>query len=124
VSNAKLLKQPPRKRPDASRYWIITKHEHGQLRALTISLSFGEQALAAFSFKEEAELFYILGQVSEGWQIRESSPGEITSLLMGPHADVGRVALDPAPEMLAEKTCGLVSLNRERFIAIILDRGR
>ena len=86
-------------------------------------MSSGQAALAVFSFKEEAELFLILGQVSgEGWQVRESSPGEIISLLMGPHVDVTRVALDPAPEMLAQRTGGLVSLDRKRFVNIILDR--
>jgi hypothetical protein len=83
------------------------------LRALTIDLASGEEALAVFTFEEEAELFLILGRVSESWQIRESSAGEIISLLMGPNVDVGRIALDPAPEMLAQKTGGLVSLKRE-----------
>ena len=69
-------------------------------------------------------MFLLLGRVSEGWQIRESSAGEITSVLMGPHVDVGRVALDPAPEMLAQKTGGLVSLKRERFMDIILGKVR
>jgi len=92
------------------------------LRALTISLSSGEEALVTFSFKEEAELFLMLGQVSEDWEIRESSAGELTSLLMGPYTDVGGVALDPAPEMLAQKMGGLVSLDRQRFMDIILDK--
>jgi hypothetical protein len=122
VSNAQLLKQPPKQRPDVPRYWIITKHDQSQLRALTVSLSSGEEALAAFSFKEEAELFLMLEQVSEDWQIRESSAGEITSLLLGPYVDVKRVALDPASEMLAQKMGGLVSLDRQRFMDIILDR--
>jgi hypothetical protein len=124
VSNTQLLEQSPRQRPNAPRYWIITKHDPIQLRGLTIPLSSGEEALVAFSFNEEAELFLKLGQeVREGWQIRESSAGEIISLLMGPHVDVGRVALDPAPEMLAQKLGGLVSLDRERFMDIILNRG-
>ena len=113
MSNAQPLEQSSRQRPDASRYWIITKHHHSQLRALTIDLASGEEALAVFTFEEEAELFLILGRVSESWQIRESSAGEIISLLMGPNVDVGRIALDPAPEMLAQKTGGLVSLKRE-----------
>jgi hypothetical protein len=123
MSNAQLLEQSPRQGPSTS-YWIITKHDHSQLRALTISLSSGKEALAAFSFKEEAELFLILGQASESWQVRESSTGEIISLLMGPYVDVGRIALDPAPEILAEKTGGFVSINRKRFMDLILDRGR
>jgi hypothetical protein len=124
VSNVQLLKQSPRQRTDAARrYWIITKHDPSSLRGLTISLASGGEALAVFSFKEEAELFHILAQISEGWQVKESSAGEIISLLMGLHANVGSVALDPAPEMLAQKSGGLVSLSRERFMDLILDRG-
>ena len=125
MSNAQLLEQSPTQRQDTRRrYWIITKCNRSRLRALTIGLSSGEQALAAFSFQEEAELFRILGRVSKSWHVRESSAGEIASLLMGPHIDTERVALDPAPEMLAQKAGGLVSLNRERFMDIILDRSR
>lgn len=123
MSNAQLLEQSPRRRAGA-RCWIIAEHDRSRLRALTIVLSSGEEALAAFSFEEEAELFLVLGQLSEGWQIRESSAGEIVSLLMGPHADIGRVALDPAPRMLAQRTGGFLSLDRERFMDIILEGGR
>jgi hypothetical protein len=123
VSNAQLLELPGRQRPRTS-YWIIADADHSQLRALTLDLSFGKQALATFSFQEEAELFLLLDHINESWQLRESSAGEVISLLMGPHVDVGHVALDPAPEMLAQKTGGLVSLKRERFLELILDRGR
>ena len=125
MSNAQLLDHPQRQRSGTS-YWIIADSDHSQLRALTLDLSCcGEQALATFSFQEEAELFILLGHINnKSWQVRESSVGEIISLLMGPHVDVGHVALDPAPEMLAQKTGGLVSLNRERFVQLILNRGR
>lgn len=124
MSNAQLLDHPQRQRSGTS-YWIIADSDHSQLRALTLDLSCcGEQALATFSFQEEAELFFLLGHINKSWQVRESSVGEIISLLMGPHVDVGHVALDPAPEMLAQKTGGLVSLNRERFVQLILNRGR
>ena len=37
-------------------------------------------------------------------------------------ADVKEVALDPLPEMVTERTVGLVSLLRERFIQVITAR--
>lgn len=36
----------------------------------------------------------------------------------GPRADVGRAALDPSPEMVAEHLLGLVSVDKDRFLAI------
>ncbi len=45
-------------------------------------------------------------------------------MLYGPCAGVERVALDPVPVMLEEKTVGLVSLSRERFVDLVLSRTR
>jgi len=36
---------------------------------------------------------------------------------------VKHVALDPLPEMVIERTLGLVSLSRERFLELVLSRG-
>jgi hypothetical protein len=81
----------------------------------------GEQALPVFSDEGEAEMFVWLGGAFEhGWQVRDTSTGELVSILYGPCAGVGRVALDPSPGMTAE-TIRLVSLSRERFLSWILD---
>jgi hypothetical protein len=81
----------------------------------------GERALPVFSGEGEAEMFVWLGGAFEdGWRVRASSAGELVSILYGPCADVGRVALDPSPEMTAE-TIRLVSLSRERFVSWVLD---
>ena len=81
----------------------------------------GEQALPVFSGEGEAEMFVWLGGAFEdGWRVRASSAGELVSILYGPCAGVGRVALDPSPEMTAE-TIRLVSLSRERFVSCVLD---
>ena len=108
-----------------SAYWLITKNEHGPLEVLTTNLSGGEEALLVFSHKEEAEMFLRLGQAGlDGWQARESTAGELISVLYGPCAGVERVALDPLPEMLVERTVRLVSLSRERFVDLVLGRER
>ncbi len=64
-------------------------------------------------------MFLRLRGEGEDWQARESGAGELVSMLYGPCADVKEVALDPLPEMVAERTVGLVSLLRERFIEAI-----
>jgi hypothetical protein len=81
----------------------------------------GEQALPVFSGEGEAEMFVWLGGADEhDWRVRETSAGELVSILYGPCAGVGRIALDPLPGMVAE-TIRLVSLSRERFINLIAD---
>jgi hypothetical protein len=81
----------------------------------------GEQALPVFSDDGEAEMFVWLGGAFEDeWRVRETSAGELVSILYGPCAGVGRVALDPSPEMAAETLC-LVSVSRERFVNWIVD---
>jgi len=95
------------------------------LEVLAIDLAAGEEALPVFSHEEEAEMFLRLGRVGfEGWQARESTAGELISVLYGPCAGVKRVVLDPLPEMIAEWTVGLVSLSRERFVDLVLSRER
>ena len=57
-----------------------------------------------------------------GWRARESSAGELVSVLCGPCAGVEKVALDPSPEMVVEGTVRLVSLLRECFMNLIIAR--
>jgi poly-beta-hydroxybutyrate-responsive repressor len=94
------------------------------LEVLTTGLSGGEEALPVFSHEEEAEMFLWLGELGDGWQARESAAGELTSILCGLCSGAKKVALDPLPKMLDEKTLGLVSLDRERFFDHVLGKGR
>lgn len=57
----------------------------------------------------------------DGWQVRETSSGELVSILYGPCAGVGRVALDPSPEIVGINAVSLISVTRERFLSWILD---
>ena len=111
-------------RQPGSVYWLIGRHENGPSEVLTSGLSGGEEALPVFSHEEEAEMFLRLRGLGDGWQARESAAGELTSILCGLCAGVKKVVLDPLPKMLDEKTVGLVSLDRERFLDLVLGRGR
>lgn len=109
-------------RPPSRAYWLIAKNEgRGTTEVLTLA-SDGKEVLPIFSFEEEAEMFLRLGDAGDEWRVRESRAEELVSVLHGPCADVMEVALDPLPQMLTERTVGLVSLLRERFIERITTR--
>ena len=50
------------------------------------------------------------------WRVRLTGCGELISVLYGPCARVRRVTLDPLPQMVANGTAALVSLDRHRFL--------
>jgi hypothetical protein len=80
------------------------------------------KVLPVFSFEEEAQMFLHLGgYAASGWRARESSAGELISVLFGPCLDVEGVALDPLPEMLEDGTIGLVEVERRRFVGQLLE---
>ena len=83
-----------------------------------------ERALPVFSGEGEAEMFVWLGGAFEdGWRVRESSSGELVSILYGPCASVGSVALDPSPGIEAEML-DLISVSRARFVGWIVGAPR
>jgi len=105
-------------------YWLIARNDNRRLEVLTTGEPGGEEVLPVFSHEEEAEMFLRLGQGGfDRWQARESTAGELISVLYGPCAGVERVALDPLPETVAETRANLfVSLDRERFVARLIDK--
>lgn len=78
-------------------------------------------SLPVFSFPEEAEMF-LQFEFSEEWWVREATPDECLSLLLGPYAHVTSVALDPLPDMVACKMLGLVNISRREFLSRLQGR--
>ena len=104
---------PPGRRAGSA--WRLISRSGDLTDVLTVD-SGGEEALAVFSFDEEAELFLRLGSLGDGWRIEPVAAGELFSQLLGPRAPFRRVALDPFPEVAARRMVDLVCLSRERFI--------
>ena len=102
--------------------WLIARDDCSQMKVLTINLCGDGEALPVFSFKEEAEMFLQFAMLDKGWLVRETTTGELISVLYGPCAGVGRVALDPPPEIFAEAMTYLVSLRRERFVRVLMGK--
>jgi hypothetical protein len=100
-------------------YWLIAKRRRGRLEVLTTGLPDGRRMLPVFSFEEEAALF--LHQGTQGsWQLRQTQAGELLSLLCSLCSKVELVAFDPIPGVETALINGLVSLERERFVDILL----
>lgn len=101
--------------------WLISKHENGRTEVFTIHPGSGRETLPIFSHEEEAETFLWLGSPGAGWRARETTAGELVSLLYGPCVDVEKVALDPLPLFGDKAMGGLVSLLREDFVRNLVD---
>jgi hypothetical protein len=94
------------RRAGTQRYWVIAKDGFGKPDPLTVDLDGAGEALPIFSFEEEAEMFLWLQTTEDGREVRETTPGQLVSILYGPCADVGRVMLDPLPEIGARMQKG------------------
>jgi hypothetical protein len=117
------VEHTPWQPPDPVAYWLIAEKRNNRIEVLTIHTdAVQEETLPVFSSEEEAEIMLRFGGVTGGWRARESSVGELVSVLCGPCAGVKKVALDPSPEMVVEGTVGLVSLLRESFMNLIMAR--
>jgi hypothetical protein len=95
-------------------FWIMLE---GSPRALplTVFLSDGKEALALFSGEEEARMFCHLCEEGASVNLRQTTAGEVISLLYCPWCAAKHVALDPFPEILGSRLLGLLTLDRADF---------
>jgi hypothetical protein len=109
--------------------WIITCYRNNRMDVLTVDPD-GDAggSLPVFSFKEEAQTFLGLSEndQEEGrmWRIRETTAGELVSVLLAPCADVRRVMLDPLPSSLGRLMAPLCSVAREWFLEELMGSRR
>jgi len=104
-------------------HWLITKYDHSKMSALTIHLSRDGEALAVFGFEEEAEMFLHLRRAAleERWRVRQTSVGELVSVLYGPCSNAKKVVLDPLPAVVGgEGSIDILSTWRDDFLRILL----
>jgi hypothetical protein len=111
------------RRAGTQRYWVIAKNaknRFSQLELLTVDLDGTGEALPVFSFEEEAEMFLWLQRTEDGREVRETTPGQLVSILYGPCADVGRVILDPLPDFGARMQNSLLGMDRNDFVESVM----
>lgn len=108
--------------------WVITCHRNNRMEVLTIDPDGdGGGSLPIFSFEEEAQTFLCLSKdAQEGrrWRSRQTTAGELVSVLLGPCADVRQVTLDPLPLSLGSAMLPYISVAREHLVEELLMGGR
>ncbi len=102
--------------------WLITKHISNRMDIYTANLHGDSKALVVFSFEEEAEMFLDrrLAASKDGWRVRQTSVGELVSILYGPCSDTNKVVLDPLPDIGGEVLVDLLSMPRNDFLRFLL----
>jgi hypothetical protein len=109
----------PKNRAARRSFWLIATRTHGRMEVLTLDAG-GKTVLPVFSFQEEGELFLRLEVTEADWWPRETTTGELVSLLLSLCARVDKVALDPLPGFGAREILGLVSTGRRYFVRYLL----
>jgi hypothetical protein len=112
--------------------WIITCYHNSRMEVLTVDPDGDDGgSLPVFSFQEEAQEFLSLSENDQEaeerrWRSRETTAGELVSVLLAPCTDVRQVALDPLPLTLGmgRLMASLCSIARERFVEELLGRRR
>lgn len=105
-------------------FWLITKIEAGRMGVLTTDLAGRGPALPVFSFAEEAAMYLDLGPGRGRWRVRETAVGELVSMLFGPCAGVGRVLLDPVPNLGGRVLSELFGVEKGDFVEYLLGTAR
>ncbi len=100
-------------------FWLIVTRAQGRMEVLTL-VTGGETVLPVFSFQEEGEFFLRLEATEADWWPRETTTGELVSLLLGLCSGADKVALDPLPSLGERELIALVSTGRRHFVRHLL----
>ena len=102
--------------------WLITKNVTNRMDIFTTDPCDDSKALVVFSFEEEAEMFLDLQLAAskDGWKVRQTSAGELVSILYGPCSGTEKIVLDPVPEIGGKALADLLSMPRNDFLRFLL----
>ena len=104
------------KHPVKLRY-LIARLENNRLKVLTLTAGSYGGALPIFGTARAAHDFLRRGGFGGGWRVRESTAGELISLLLSHLASVERVVLNPRS---AVSEAGLESTSKRDFITALM----
>ena len=100
--------------------YLIARRENNRLELLTLAAKSCGETLPVFGTERAARDFLRRGGFGGDWRVRESSNGELVSLLVGHLAGVDHVALDPPPGLAASEDPELPSTSKKGFIAALM----
>lgn len=99
--------------------YLIACQDNNRLNLLTIPMDEGD-SLPVFSSELAARTFLRFNRCGSEWRVRESTAGELISLLMGHIADVGLVTLDPPAAGSDSDAVATEVINKRDFIGTLM----
>ncbi|TCJ16216.1 hypothetical protein E0L93_10310 [Rubrobacter taiwanensis] len=97
---------------------VVARHGDEGLEVLRVPMGARGEALPVFSAGWAARGYLFAEAPGGGWYARACTPDELISLLAGPGADVGWVALDPRPGRSGVEAPNV--MPRENFVDYLL----
>ncbi|MGF1470562.1 MAG: hypothetical protein ACFB50_02325 [Rubrobacteraceae bacterium] len=98
---------------------LIVRHDNHRFSLLTIPTEEGD-SLPVFSSELAARAFLRFSRCGEGWHVRETTAGELISLLMGHAAELDLITLDPPSTASREDTAGADPVDKRDFIGTLM----
>lgn len=96
-------------------YWTLARNRRGQMEICVVHRADGGSQLPIFGLEEEAREFLSTRSEEEGWQVRQTTRGELISLLHGPCRSVREVMFGSPEGSGMSRSCFMDSLlGRER----------
>lgn len=77
-------------------WYLISCRRNNRLAVLTVFSASGAETVPVFGTEGAAEAFLGCGGFGTGWRVRETTAGELISLLLSHLRDAPRVVTDPA----------------------------
>jgi len=97
-------------------FWMVLEGSPQALPLMVFLADGTTEAIALFSGEEEAKMFCHFCEKEASAKIRQTTAGEVLSLLYCPWCAAKHVALDPFPEILGSRLLlGLLTLDRVDF---------
>ena len=106
-------------------HWLVAKYGFSEMQVLALRLGSDEKVLPIFSSSEAATAFLRhlprclspRQKIGDEWYVRESTTGELISLLFGSCRSVDLVALDLRSESASEGLSATRLMHRKDFVA-------
>ena len=105
--------------PSVSVRYLISRQNNNRLGFLTLPTDEGD-SLPVFGSEVAARAFLRFNRCGDQWKIRETTAGELISLLMGHVADVSLVSLDPSPAVPDKPSSETKPLGKRDFISTLM----
>ena len=100
--------------------YLIVRNDNNRLNLFTRHTDGGE-TLPVFSSEPAARAFLRTNRCGAGWHVRESTAGELISLLMGHIADVDLVTLNPSSAAASNEVTGSETMDKRDFIGSLME---